>query len=116
MNSPQIAESLATAELIRNAIVDSGLTKIAIARELKVTAPAVQGWERTGRITPSKLRALGKLVGKNLSGEAGLITELPPAILEVVRMMEGTDDEGRLRIKFSASDVLYQYNLKTQRL
>lgn len=110
MRSAQIEESLATAEAIKSAIAESGLSKKKIADEMGVTPPAVQGWERTGRITPVLLRQLGKLLKKNLSGQAGLITELPPLILSVVELMTALDDEGRQRIYIAAKDAAHLYS------
>lgn len=97
------------AALIKEAIAASGKKKSAIALELDIKPQAITGWETTGRIHRTMLRKLGLVLGKNLCGEESTIEDLDEDTKQVVKLMEMTDNEGRVRARIAVTDILNQY-------
>ena len=52
---------------IRQARLDAGLTQLSVAEILGVSDKAVSGWERTGKISKTKLQELAQATRKPLS-------------------------------------------------
>ncbi|MFA7278615.1 MAG: hypothetical protein WC100_00805 [Sterolibacterium sp.] len=106
---------------IRAAIVEKKkITPQKVADDFGVKAPSVQGWMKTGRISKpnfEKLRQyMADVVGPEhwgLSQEAVSTrkTKSPinPRIAAVVKMMEETDDEGKIRAQSAVEMALALY-------
>ena len=102
-------ENQERAAQIKEAIASSGMKKSAIAEKLGIKPQAITGWETTGRIHRTMLRELGNVLGRNLSGDEATINDLDDDIKQVVRMMEETDADGRIRARLAVTDAIAQH-------